>query len=152
MVVKCVYEGYNGPTLEMGNGHMSQVQGAAGAGYVPALSGVVLLLNTDTGAQGDRTAVKQMERAGTLWKFLTPNDGVQTLKMSCNLKKLFGTGPVDTDKISHNANHNPEQMGFFHFSAARTSDDYPTSTVRIVCYFKIEYDCVFDQKIDYTDS
>lgn len=150
-IYKVVYEGYSGPSMELPNGHMGQNPGVP-SGHMPALSAVVVMLEKDTDGFVPRTATEQMERPGCNWKFMTPNDGVQTMTMSANINQLMGPGAVDPDKLTGTSASNPESNAFFHLSVARCSDDYPTSVVRVVVYVKFEFDVTFDRKVDYASS
>lgn len=159
VTVKCLFENYAGPTIQnRGAAGIVQATESDGKSQVPSSCPVVLTLTKDVDGWNARTASEQMEMPGTQWKFLTPNAlEPATMRMTVDMKDMFGPGYVELDKISHSAVTNPEQMAFIHFAAARCNDDSTgfdgvARNINLVAYFKIDYDCIFDNKIEYSAS
>lgn len=155
--VKVLFENYAGPTIRnSAGGPVVQAIETEGKGNVPASCPVVLTLTKDTDTWSTRTAAEQMELPGTVWKFLTPNaTSPCELRMSANMKEMFGPGYVPLEKIACTASANPDRMAFFHFAAARVNDDvsgFENRDIKLVAYFKIDYDVVFDNKNEYAAS
>jgi len=139
-----MYEGYNGPSQIATLGNL--VQSTETATDVPALTPVCCGLHKGVEPLSAGKAETQIEKDRTVWTFLNGQHGHKTLSTSMKVSDFYGKAAVTgAEGYAGSSTADPENQVFYELWCGRVSDDYPSETVKVVCYVTIEYDAVFSQ-------
>ena len=139
-----MYEGYNGPSQITTLGNL--VQSVGSDTDVPALTPVCCGLHKGVEALSAGKAETQIEKDRTVWTFLNGQHGSKTLTTSLKVSEFFGKGATTgAEGYTGSSTADPDNEIFYELWCGRVSDDYPSETVKVVCYVTIEYDAVFSQ-------
>jgi len=140
-----MYEGYNGPSQITTLGNLKQsIQ--SGTDDVPAFTPVVCGLHKGVETLAAGKAEQQIEKDRTVWTFLNGQHGSKTLSTSCKVSDFYGKGALTgAEGYTGSATADPDNAIFYELWCGRVSDDYPSETVKVICYVTVEYDAVFSQ-------
>lgn len=139
-----MYEGYNGPSQITTLGNL--VQSVGSDTDVPALTPVACGLHKGVEPLSAGKVETQIEKDRTNWTFLNGQHGHKTLSTSLRVSDFYGKGAVTgAEGYAGSITADPENQIFYELWVGRVSDDYPSETVKVVCYVTIEYDAVFSQ-------